>query len=832
MNRAHLVPLALAFISGVASEVRGFALPAIGAGVALALVARAVPVVVRANLLAALALGVLATRLWGSPPALESRSHRGALHAVLLESRAANGGTFESIVRLDDGTLAGGNLPSAPAVGASLEMRGALAPYDEARNPGEPSPRELAADRGLAARLVHARLVRTGPVDERDPTLWVVRARAWASDRLRERLAEPYATILAGAMWGERGALPPDLHAEFQDTGTMHVLVTAGLHLGVVAALAAGLLNACGAGRIGSSLGAIAVVWLYAAFSGAHLPSLRAATMASFALLARASGRQAFSPNALAAAAIVVAALRPLSVTSLSFALSFSCVAAIVLFAKPIASALERLALPGVVREAVALTLATQLGTWPLTAAGFLLIAPYAPLANAAVVPVVGVAMLVGFAQLAATPLPWLAAGFANIETSLLMWIVGVVRAVGALPGAHILATPPPPWAIALYDAALLGAAWLLAHARPRLALTVGALATLICLEPPRLPSHDLVVTAIDVGQADGLLIRTPRGHALMVDAGGRLERGPPGQSSSNAEEVGERIVVPFLIRAGFHHVDAILMSHPHGDHVGGVAPVLRALGADELADSGQSYPGHAYHDALDAARERHVPLLEPRAGDVWRSDDGVTLRFYGPAEPYLSGTRNDVNNNSLVFRLEYGRFRMLFTGDAGAEAEDRLLRSGADLHADVLKVGHHGSAYGTTPGFVAAVAPAAAVVSVGRDNLFGHPAPATLATLEAAGAHVYRTDRDGAVTVESDGTNFSVTPFLKGTTPAQLIATTRVKLASSASSTNTTLTRLVPAGATALQGLAFQGVACVAAEDACGTTRPASPATEDSRDR
>ncbi len=116
------------------------------------------------------------------------------------------------------------------------------------------------------------------------------------------------------------------------------------------------------------------------------------------------------------------------------------------------------------------------------------------------------------------------------------------------------------------------------------------------------------------------------------------------------------------------------------------MAPVLRTLGADGFADSGQSYPGHAYHDALDVARERGVPMLEPRGGDVWRTDDGVTFRFYGPTEPYLTGTRNDINSNSLIFRLEYGKFRMLFTGDAGAEAEARLLATGADLRADVLR--------------------------------------------------------------------------------------------------------------------------------------------------
>jgi beta-lactamase superfamily II metal-dependent hydrolase len=108
------------------------------------------------------------------------------------------------------------------------------------------------------------------------------------------------------------------------------------------------------------------------------------------------------------------------------------------------------------------------------------------------------------------------------------------------------------------------------------------------------------------------------------------------------------------------------------------------------------------------------TPVLYPRGGTVWHTGDGVTFRFYGPTLPLLVNTRNDINSNSLVFRLEYGRFRMLFTGDAGAEAGARILASGADLHADVLKVGHHGSAYSSTPEFIRAVSPRYAIISVG----------------------------------------------------------------------------------------------------------------------
>ncbi len=759
MHRAHLLPVAVGFLGGIVAELHGFALVALGCGLASAFVPWLPRPDARAAVVLALAFGVLLARFHGeasfAPGDVRPHTYAGAIVEQSGPSEAA-----EFVVRLDDGRHVTVTLPHASLpIGARVTLRAQFEPPDEPRNPGEPSARELAAERGLAGRLARAHLISTAPRETRDSSLWLPRLRAWAGAQLRTRLDEPYATILAGMMWGERGTLPPDLRAEFQDTGTVHVLVTAGLHLGVVAVLALALTGALGGGRIASSLGAIGVVWLYAIFSGAHLPSLRAATMLSFALLARASGRSAFSWNAFAAAAIVVAALRPVSVQSLSFALSFSCVGAILLLAEPLTKELKRLGVPALGREALALTLATQTGTWPLTASAFLVFAPYAPLANALVVPVVGVAMLAGFAELAASAVPLFAQACANVELSLLTWIVSVVRITSNLPGAHVTTTPPPLWTIALYDVALAGAVLLAARRRMLWAAAIFAGAVALCLWPPRAISHDLIVTAIDVGQADALLIQTPRGHAILVDAGGRLERGPSLGSGSPAEAIGERVVVPFLIRGGIHHLDAIVLSHPHGDHAGGVAPVLRLLGAHLLADSGQIYPGHAYHDALDVARSKRVPIVEPRAGDAWRTDDGVVFRFLGPIQPFISRSRNDINNNSLVFMLQYKSFRMLFTGDAGAEAEQRILNEGADLHAAVLKVGHHGSAYSSTPDFIEAVHPKYALISVGRHNLFGHPAPQTLRTLQQMGARVYRTDRDCAIMLTSDGDDITVAP-------------------------------------------------------------------------
>lgn len=189
---------------------------------------------------------------------------------------------------------------------------------------------------------------------------------------------------------------------------------------------------------------------------------------------------------------------------------------------------------------------------------------------------------------------------------------------------------------------------------------------------------------------------------------------------------------------------------------------MLRRLGADDFADTGQQYGGFAYHDALNVLRAQGTPVVYPRAGMVWRTNDGVTLTFFGPQLLFITGSRNDINNNSLVFMLQYKSFRMLFTGDAGAEAERRVLGEGIDLHADVLKVGHHGSAYSSSPELIAAVHPKYALISVGRHNLFGHPAPATIETLQRGGATVFRTDEYGAISIVSDGTKENLTSMLE----------------------------------------------------------------------
>jgi len=660
---------------------------------------------------------------------------------------------------VDGGPLALVSLPNSLPSGMRAIIRGRLTPLDDARNPGETSERAIEGEHGITARIESSRLMTTLG-EGRSLQAALARLRAAAHVELARRLGEPAGSIVAGELWGERAQLPPDLRAEFQETGTVHVLVTAGLHVGLVAFAIAWLCTRLRVPRVTACCTSIAAVWIFALFSGLELPALRAATMATCALAARACGRAALSWNTLIVAAAVVIAVIPGSAAAPSFWLSFCCVGSIFALADLIDGALnERLQLPGRVHEALVLTIATQLGTWPITAAIFLQWSSYALAANLAVVPCVPLTMLLGAAQLALAWCGPLAQACANVNGWIIAWTIGVVRTLGGLPGATVVMTPAPLWCIALYECSLLTALPLIRRGGATIAVALALTATSLVLWPPASFDTRLRITVLDVGQADAIVIETPARHAILVDAGGRLERGPQGDDSA-AERVGERIVVPFLIRAGIHRLDAIVLSHPHGDHVGGCRPVLDRLRVAEIADSGQTYGGHAYHDCLDTAHADRVPVVYPRAGAIWHTDDGVTLRFIGPELPFIGG-RNAINDNSIALILQYKHFRMLFTGDAGSAAEQRFLAEGIDLHADVLKVGHHGSAYGSTPEFIAAVRPRYAIISVGRHNLFGHPAPSTVETVQRFGAVVYRTDRNGAVTVTSDGRSAEIHSML-----------------------------------------------------------------------
>jgi competence protein ComEC len=248
----------------------------------------------------------------------------------------------------------------------------------------------------------------------------------------------------------------------------------------------------------------------------------------------------------------------------------------------------------------------------------------------------------------------------------------------------------------------------------------------------------------IDVGQGDAIALRTPQGRWILFDAGRGWDGGDAGRST----------ILPYLTRRG-GALEMFVLSHPHTDHVGGAATVLRALQPRRYVDAGFPGGASAYRASLEAARAARVQWVRAHPNDSLVVD-GVTITFLAPDSAWTASL-HDPNLASVVTLVRVGEIRMLLTGDAEALEEDWLVaHEGERLRADVLKVAHHGSATSSTPAFLAAVRPRLALVSVGAGNTYGHPNLATLRAIasagDGAGAQVLRTDRLGTIVARTDG--------------------------------------------------------------------------------
>ena len=253
---------------------------------------------------------------------------------------------------------------------------------------------------------------------------------------------------------------------------------------------------------------------------------------------------------------------------------------------------------------------------------------------------------------------------------------------------------------------------------------------------------RDLTITVLDVGQGDSILIQAPSGRTLLIDGGGTA-----GEATSGYD-VGREVVLPALLARRVRRLDVLVITHPHEDHIGGLSAVAKQVPIGMVLDPMLEEQNPTYQELRQLLQSRKIPLRRATEGQRINLQDQLALEVLNPPDPRLRGTGADTNNNSVVMRLTYGTFSMLLAADIEKRGAARLARLEPAVKSTALKVPHHGSAGAVETDLIETVAPALAVISAGRNNSFGHPAPEALEELQRAGATVMRTDRDGAVTL------------------------------------------------------------------------------------
>jgi competence protein ComEC len=594
--------------------------------------------------------------------------------------------------------------------------------------------------------------------------------RAWAGSN---GLPASGRGILKGILLGDVSEMPPQVQDMFTSTGTVHVLVVSGSNVALVVAIFYWILRRLfGVRTKPTAVASMGFILVYLFITGAQPPVLRASIMAIVALVAILLERDGDVYNILAISGFAILVWNPLMLYDPSFQLSVSALLGVVYLTPLIERWFRPLGghVPGplgkFLRGIVTLfsaSLGAQLATTPIIVYYFNRASIIALAANLFVVPLAGFILplgaalaIIGSVGLVGGPIGlafgYIAQALGYVSWGLVNLTVMVVRLFAEVPYASVPVPTPDVLMIITYCFAVIIILNLGPSRWAKKGLVFGSLAlvSLWVWVKVLTPDNLLSVTYLDVGQGDSAFIRFPDGSNMLIDGGGSL---------GSKYDVGERVVNPFLLRHWALTIDRMVVSHPDADHLMGLLAVLKNRRVREVIDIGASHPSFAYRDFLRLVLAEGIGqdgYRTPYCGMVLRKGKGWEATVLYPE--VQGGEFPKANNNSIVVKITYGDVTFLFVGDIESEAEEELVSTlGGEIDVDILKVPHHGSSTSSSPIFLEATTPEVAVISVGRGNFYGHPAPEVMERYKSYGIDVYRTDEDGAVAVVTDGHSFRV---------------------------------------------------------------------------
>lgn len=551
--------------------------------------------------------------------------------------------------------------------------------------------------------------------------------------------------LLKGILVGDRTDFTEEMAENFADSGLSHLVAVSGNHVVIILLVLTYVLQTLGFRKTVVHVISIGAVLLFMLVTGCTASVMRAGIMAIVVLAAYLLNREADTLTSLFFSALLILLWNPLTIHDVGLQLSFSATAALLFFYKPIY--LRLTFIPEKIREVITATIAAQIGTIPFTVYHFNNISMVSLFSNIVAVPLTTIALISGILLMIIGNifgfLGNMAAGFTFFLLKLLLcWS----KFCAGLPFAVLNCPTPSVVAMMIYAIFIIMLYHILKGKNMKYIKLSGVgliFLIVICFAiHVFLPNH-LEVTFINVGQGDCTLIHFPNGKNILIDSGGN--------SGNSSFDVGRQVVVPYLIRRGIMQLDAVVVSHFHDDHAEGILSVMDEIPVKILILPVREEQVPLHKKLLEKARAYNAGVYYVSRKDYISIDKNFNMDILWPNIAYDKKSIYNENNESLVLRLDYGSISFLFTGDIEEETERCLLEMGDNIDVDVLKVAHHGSNTSSTDSFLNAASPQYAVISVGRNNNFGHPAEEVLKRLEKYGMSIYRTDLNGTVTFIAD---------------------------------------------------------------------------------
>ena len=575
-------------------------------------------------------------------------------------------------------------------------------------------------------------------------------------EKTSKNLSDEAKNVFLGILLGEKSQISNEINTYFKDSNMAHILAVSGAHVSYVILAMTIILNKTG--KKISAISTIIVLVFFMTLANFTPSVVRACIMSIIALVAKILYRKSDIYNNLAISCLLILINNPYNIFNVGFQLSFLGTLGIVILNEKLSKIIKQKWLSKehkksklykineLILNMIVISVSVQLLIIPIMLINFNTLSLNFLISGIIVTPVFAGIMLIGILSLITGNLGIYLFPMLEILINLLVFISKFISHIPFL--RIIVKTPNKLWIISYYIVLILIiflsgeiATRLIKdkHIKRKLAKKIIIIVLSICLIGQWIQNFrfkELEIHFIDVGQGDSTLIITPYNKVILIDGGG---------SSKTDYDVGKNVLVPYLLDRRINKIDYMMVSHFDNDHCGGLMYVLETLKVKNILISKQANISKEYKEFIQLAKEKKINIIVVKQGDVIAIEKDVKLNVLYP--PYQLNF-DDLNNNSIVAKLVYKKFSMLFTGDIEKEAENKLIEKYSKdiLKSTVLKVGHHGSNTSSTEDFIKLVNPKIALIGVGKDNNFGHPNADVLSRLESA--KIYRTDLCGEISI------------------------------------------------------------------------------------